>query len=194
MPVEGHDIFFHVRVLMGVVLGLALTRMLAGVASFAQHPKHKPLYSAHLIWIAVVILLAVNFWWAEYALVRIQPWHFELFIFVLGYAFIFYLMATMLIPDEIDEYADYTEYFISRRRWFFALLALIAPVDFIDTAAKGPAYLHSLGAEYPFWLGAIVLVSAIGAWSKDRRVHIVLAGSFLVVLAAWILEMYRVLE
>jgi hypothetical protein len=194
MPVEGHDIYFHVRVLMGVVLGLALARMLAGVASFAQHPKHKPLYAGHLIWIAVVILMAINFWWSEYYLVRIQPWHFELFVFVLGYAFMFYLMATMLIPDEIDEYADYADYFISRRWWFFGLLALTAPLDFVDTAAKGPAYLQSLGTEYPFRLASIVIICAIGAWVKDRRVHIALAAIYFVSLVAWILKMYRVLE
>jgi len=194
MPVEGHDIYFHVRVLMGVVLGLALTRMLAGVASFAQHPKHKPLYAGHLIWIAAIVLMVIEFWWSEYALVRIQPWHFELFVFVLGYAFMFYLMATMLIPEEINEYDDYTDYFISRRKWFFALLALTAPVDYIDTIAKGSAYLKSLGIEYLLWLFVMVVLCTIGAWAKDRRVHTTLAIVYLVSLTCWILRTYRVLE
>src|SRR5438874_12063149 len=57
------DIFTHVRVLVGVVLGLGLTRMLAGVASWVQHPAHKKLYATHLIWVAVVLLAAVHFWW-----------------------------------------------------------------------------------------------------------------------------------
>jgi hypothetical protein len=194
MPVEGHDIYFHIRVLMGVVLGLALTRMLAGVASFAQHPKHKPLYAGHLVWIAVVVLMAIEYWWSEFDLVRIQPWHFELFVFVLGYAFMFYLMATMLIPTEIDEYDDYTDYFISRRWWFFALLALAAPVDWVDSRVKGIAYLKSLGPIYPFWLLVGIVVSAIGAWSRDRRVHTMLAIVYLIALTCWILYAYRVLE
>jgi len=34
MPIAGSDIFIHVRVLLGVVLGLALSRMLAGLTTF----------------------------------------------------------------------------------------------------------------------------------------------------------------
>jgi len=106
------DTFIHIRVLVGVVLGLGLTRMLAGVGRFIQHPGHKPLYLTHLIWVAVVILSVIHFWWFEMDLGRITPLPFELFVFVLFYAFLFYLMATLLIPDNIDEYLGYEDYFI----------------------------------------------------------------------------------
>ena len=59
------EIFTHVRVLVGVVLGLGLTRILAGLARFMQHPGHKKLYVTHLLWVAVVLLAAVHFWWFE---------------------------------------------------------------------------------------------------------------------------------
>ena len=95
------DTFIHIRVLVGVVLGLGLTRMLAGVGRFIQHPGHKPLYLTHLIWVAVIILSVIHFWWFEMELGRITPLPFELFVFVLFYAFLFYLMATVLMPDEI---------------------------------------------------------------------------------------------
>ena len=191
---ESHDIYFHLRILMGVILGVGLTRILAGVASFAQHPGHKKLYPTHLIWVAVVLVSAIHFWWVEYGLVRIHPWHFELFVFVLFYAFLFYLMATLLIPDNIDEYQSYEDYFLSRRRWFFGLLAMTVPVDLIDTMAKGPAYFHSLGSEYWFRLGILLAVCAVGAWTRDRRVQSVLASLYLLYLLSWILRLYRVLE
>ena len=57
---QSQDIFVHVRVLMGVVLGLGLTRILTGIARFAQHPRQKPLYAAHLLWIAVVVVMTVH--------------------------------------------------------------------------------------------------------------------------------------
>jgi|SRR6476659_3227473 len=194
MPIAGSDIFIHVRVLLGVVLGLALSRMLAGLTTFVQHPGRKPLYSAHLIWIATIIVMAVHFWWWEFALIRIQPWHFELFAFVLAYAFLFCLLAAMLVPNDIAGYESYGDYFISRRHWFFGLLALTIPVDLIDTFAKGPSYLASLGMEYPFRLIGLGLLCVICVWTKDRRIHTALAAIYLLYYLSWILRWYRILE
>ena len=194
MPIEGPDIYFHLRILMGVVLGLTLTRILAGVGKFVQHPGHKPLYATHLIWVATVLLGAIHFWWFEFGLIRIHPWPFELFVFVLFYAFLFYLMATVLMPDEISEYASYEDYFLSRRRWFFGLLAASVPIDFIDTLAKGPVYYHSLGVEYPVRLIGLLVLCAVGAWTRDKRIQLGLAAGYFLYYLSWVLRLYRVLE
>jgi hypothetical protein len=188
------DIFVHVRVLVGVVLGLGITRVLSGVASFVQHPGHKPLYRTHLIWLAVILLSAIHFWWSELDLARVQPWPFELFVFVLLYAFLFYLLATVLVPGDIDEYADWQEYYFSRRRWFFALLAATVPIDFLDMLFKGPAYFSSLGVEYPIRLAVVLLLCAVAAWTRNRCFHLAFALAYLLYLTSWILRLYRVLD
>src|SRR5205085_4978186 len=116
---------------------------------------------------------------------------FELFAFVLGYAFLFCLLATMLIPNDIDDYEGYGDYFISRRRWFFGLLALTIPVDLVDTFAKGPSYVASLGMEYPARLVALGLLCAICIWTRNRRVQTALAALYLIYYLSWILRWYR---
>ncbi|HEX3422563.1 MAG TPA: hypothetical protein VHS33_04070 [Sphingomicrobium sp.] len=188
------ETFIHVRIIVAVVLGLGLTRMLAGVGRFIQHPRRKPLYLTHLIWVAVIILGIVHFWWFELGLARIQPWPFELFVFVLFYAFLFYLLATLLVPDEIDEYASYEDYFLSRRVWFFGLLAATVPVDLIDTLVKGPAYFQSLGLEYPLRLAGVLVLSAVAAWTRNRKFQLAFAALYLLYLVSWILRLYRVLD
>jgi hypothetical protein len=188
------DIFTHVRVLVGIVLGLGITRILAGVARFVQHPGHKRLYVPHLVWIAVILLDIIHFWWFELGLAVIHPWPFELFVFVLFYAFLFYLLAMLLIPDEIDEYASYEDYFLSRRAWFFGLLAATVPVDLIDTLVKGPAYFESLGVEYPIRLAVVLVLSGIAIWTKNRRYQLAFPAIYLLYLLAWILRLYRVLD
>jgi hypothetical protein len=36
-----HDQFFHIRVIVGIVTGLSVTRLLTGLARFVQHrPVH----------------------------------------------------------------------------------------------------------------------------------------------------------
>jgi hypothetical protein len=188
------DIFVHVRVLVGIVIGLGLTRVLTGIARFMQHPKQKPLYLTHLVWLAVVLLSAIHFWWFELGLAAIRPWPFELFVFVILYAFLFYLMATLLIPDDIDEFATWEDYFLSRRRWFFALLAATIPVDLVDTLIKGPAYFQSLGLEYPVRLGLVLVLCGVAAWTRNRIFHLAFALLYLLYLMAWIMRLYRLLD
>jgi hypothetical protein len=36
--IGNHDVYLHIRVIIGVVLGLGLTRILSGVARIVQHP------------------------------------------------------------------------------------------------------------------------------------------------------------
>jgi len=193
IPPEGHDIYFHVRVLIGLVLGLGLTRILTGVTKIVQHPGHKKLYAPHLLWVAVILVSAVHFWWFEFGLIHIRTWRFELFVFVLFYAFLFFLTASLLFPDEMGEFASYEDYFLSRRRWFFGLLAATVPIDLIDTLAKGRAYYDALGPEYPARLVVLLVLCAAAAWTDNRRFHLAFAGLYLVYLISWVLRAYDVL-
>ncbi|TCM17160.1 hypothetical protein EDF56_106276 [Novosphingobium sp. PhB165] len=187
------EVFLHVRVLVGVVLGLALTRLLSGISGIVQHPRRRPLYPAHLAWVAVILVMTVHFWWWEFALDRITVWRFELFTFVLGYAFLHYLLASLLFPEWMDDYAGYEDYFLSRRVWFFGLLVAVCAADWIDTWIKGPAYLKALGPEYPIRLTVCAALFLLAAWTSNRRFHIVLPLAFLAYLLSWIGRIYEIL-
>ena len=71
-PFGSHDVFFHVRILIGVFLGLGLTRILSGIARWVQHPGKQRLYPVHLVWVAIILLSAIHFWWFEFG----QVWRF----------------------------------------------------------------------------------------------------------------------
>ena len=42
------DIFQHIRVVIGIILGLGITRLLNGLARFVQHPSENRPYLTHL--------------------------------------------------------------------------------------------------------------------------------------------------
>jgi hypothetical protein len=192
-PVESHDVYAHIRVLIGVVLALGLTHILAGIGRMVQHPERWRLWPAHLLWVAIVLLSAIHFWWWEFALIRVEPWRFELFLFVLVYAFLFYLLANLLFPADMGEFKGFEDYFMARRRWFFGLFAATLPMDLIDTLVKGRGYFESLGPEYPIRLAAMLILCGIAARTANRRFHLLFAAGYLVYLLSWILRVYRVL-
>jgi len=188
-----HEVYLHIRVLIGVVLGLGLTRLLSGVARIVQHPGKRILYSTHLIWVAAILVMIVHFWWWQFALIRVETWRFELFVFVLFYAFLYYLLASLLFPEEMEEYAGYEDYFLSRRRWFFGLLGTSFVVDFFDTLLKGRAHLATLGPEYEIRLVISILLCGVAAWTADRRFQFAFAAVYLAYYVTWILRVWDVL-
>ena len=54
--------------------------------------------------------------------------------------------AALLFPDRIDDYDGCADYFHARQGWFYGLLAAIFLVDIVDSALKGATHLRSLGA------------------------------------------------
>lgn len=91
-----------------------------------------------------MFLALVHFWW-EFRLLHLHQWKFIYYIFI-----IFYVTPyTLLFPDNMDEYASYRDYFVSRRKWFFGLLATTSVLDIGDTLLKGREYFESFGIVYP---------------------------------------------
>ena len=185
--------FIHVRTVLSMVVSLSLARLLSGLARFAQHPKRLKAYGVHMLWVAFMVILLLHFWWWEFALNRIGQWHFGSFAFVIGYSAVLYLLCAILFPDDIAEYAGYRDYFMSRRRWFFGVLALTFLLDVVDTRLKGVDYLHAKPAEYFVRAAAGVLVCLLAMKTGNQRLHWVLVIGMLAYEVSWILRFYDVL-
>ena len=192
-PPDPHELYLHVRVLVGVVLGLGLTRILSGLARMVEHPGRNPVSATHLLWVAVILLSIVHFWWWEFTLISLGAWRFELFVFLLLYAFLWFVLACLLFPGDLAEHDTYEAYFLSRRRWFFGLFAATFAADLIDTAIKGAEHFHALGPEYPARIAAGIALCAIAAWTGNRRFHLSFAALYLAYDLSWILRLYDTL-
>jgi len=165
------DIYLHIRVIISIIVGLCITTLLSGFARFVQHPRRERPSILHLGWAASLLLWVTHFWWWEFRLASIRSWNFETYLFIIFYAILYFLLSKLLFPDDISEYGGYEQYFLSRRRWFFGLLATTLCFDYIDTALKGAAYLHSFGIEYPIRLAINLALCTIGLIFPNRRIQ-----------------------
>lgn len=176
--------FDYVMMLAAIVIGLALTHLMQGVGRIVENPRASKIWWVHLVWVAHTGLLSVFWWWFQFELRRTPVWTFQLYAFVLGYAFLIYLICTILFPSDLGDARDFKKYFLSRRRWFFGMLIALLIVDVIDTLSKGAAHFASLGLEYPLSQGALVLLCVVGIVTRRDRVQAavaVLAFGYLVV-------------
>jgi hypothetical protein len=98
------DLYVHVRVFIGIILGLSVTRLIGGIAGFVQHPQRLSVWPVHLGWIAWTLLNVVTFWWWEFRLSLIPHWTFGLYFFVCVYASMYYFLSVLLLPGDLEGY------------------------------------------------------------------------------------------
>ena len=177
------SIFEHIIVYVSIVIGLAVAQLLGGVVRVLSDRKARP-YWVHLAWVFNVLSMITYYWWFTFDWQSQAEWTYQLYSFVFAYAMVMYLIAATLVPPAELDHGDYEEFFYARSRLFFSLLSIRAVVDLGDTYLTG-------GEEfsYPLFFPIFALVLALyvlGATTKNRRVHAVLAAAFtLLTVSLW---------
>ena len=184
------DLYLHVRVLIAIILGLSVTRLLAGVAQFMGRSDHHRLSWIHLAWVAWVFFNVVSFWWWEFRLSQITHWTFALYLFVIAYASMFFLQAALLFPNDIEGYDSYGDYFIARRGLFFGIFALTEVMDVVDTLIKGTEHLRSLGPEYLVRNAIFLAFCLVAARTRNLKFHGLFAAAALLYEMIYIPRQY----
>jgi hypothetical protein len=184
------DTYLHIRVLFSMILGLGMSRLLGGVARIVQHPREYKVYWVHLVWALFLFLYLIHFWWWEFRLANIHVWTFPLYFFIALYAVLLFLLCVLFFPEEMADYTGFQDYFYSRRRWIFALMAFLFLADFADTCIKGRGYLRSLGPLYYARTISGFLLSAAAIKIRNERFHEFFAVFALLFEIVMILKFY----
>ena len=165
------EFFNYVMVLASVIIGLAVTHLLQGVAKLIQDPERGKLYWVHLLWVAFTFLNALLLWWWEYQLSAAEHWTFELYLFVIIFSVVLYLICAVLMPSDLGHYDSYRAYYYSRRRWLLGLLLIFGLLDLVDSAVKGRAHLMSLGWIYFAFVASrpVLLIAAMN--TRNAKFH-----------------------
>ena len=184
------EISEYVAVLTSIIIGLGIAHLLHGVARLIQHPETERVYWVHLCWVAYVFLTLVFWWWWEFSLGSIEGWTFQLYIFIVFYAVVMFLLASIMFPDVLEGYDGYRDYFYSRRAWIFGLLALARMTDVADSLVKGVDYWLALGVEYHATSVLQPAMCIVAMFTSNARFHAVFGVSMLVYQASWALRQY----
>jgi hypothetical protein len=183
--------FEDVVVLTSIIIGLALAHLAKGLASLIQHPGRARIWWVHLVWVGYMFLNTLFWWWWEFRYHNIKTWTVQLYLFVLGYAFLLYLICALLFPKDLEGYEGFKDYLLSRRFWFFGLQILYAVVDLFDSWFKGADYFASLGREYLIAQVIYIGLPVIGMVTRNERVQGVIAVVFLAYQISWTLRIYE---
>jgi len=187
------DVFTHVRLITGFITSLSIARLLTGLARFVQHPKRETIYPVHFGWALFLLLYTIYFWWFQIMLVRIDVITFEFYVYILSYIILLFFLSTLLFPDRLDEYKGFEDYFTSRQKWFYGLLALVFLFDVFDSVLKGWDHFWSLSEEYMLQQTAFFTLAVVAMFVRRRNFHLMFVAGALIVQIVWILRHYNVM-
>jgi len=183
--------FEYVIVLISIVIGLAVTHLMQGIASLIQNPSRARIWWVHLVWAVYMIVSIVFWWWWEFNLQNIRTWTFPIYLFVIFYAFYLYLVCAVLFPLRLEGFDGYKAYFLARRRWFFGLLIGWSVIDVIDTWIKGPDYFAVAGLDAIIFNTVLALTAIIGMTVRRPAVQAILAVGQLAYVLTGLLRLFN---
>ncbi len=179
----------HLQLIVTMVLTLAVGRLLNGLARMVQHPRKFPVYNVHLGWVFTMLLLVLHFWWWEFKQSAALQSSFEGFILILVYAIVFFLTCCLLLPEQLEEYKDLQDYFMSRRKWIFGMLALSFIIEIADIALIGMPSFSSPGIEYPICSAVYFVLCLVAMFVPSQRFQMGFVAASLIYQISYILRM-----
>jgi uncharacterized membrane protein YhaH (DUF805 family) len=179
--------FEYLSVLVSIIVGLAITQLLSGIARLIQLRARIRMHGTTLCWMASLFLINVQVWWVGFERRANQHWDFFFFLLYLLIPILVFLLSYLVLPDLGDEDApDLAENFAGNRTWFFGLLAAIPAVSLLEE------WLHGnmpLDADVGFRV-AFVVLAVLAACIRSPRYQLWNAVAVLGLLLAYIATLF----
>lgn len=167
------DAFSYLSVLLSIILGLGMTQVLTAAGRVIRGRHRVRIYWPPLVWSGVLLLVFVQAWWAMFGLRLHTDWTFLTFVVVLAQTVTMYMMAAVVLPEEIGEDGvDLRVYYDEQRRWFFGFLLATLVVSVLKDVVVGGRLPNALNLAFHALLAAVCLA---GLTSSRARVHQALA-------------------
>ena len=161
----------HVVVVMSIVLGLAVTGLLKGVAQLYRTRTRVRLYWVHSAWVGLLLVFSLLLWWTFWSYRGITEWNFLRFVLYLSPIVTLYYLTAIIIPDPSDTVSDLKQYYFANRAALFGTFALCGVL-----AGLTAVFVRGLPWSDPSHLFRLVLVllMLIVMRSASERVHAVI--------------------
>ena|SRR5689334_16694955 len=114
------DAFSYLSVLLSIIIGLGVTQVLTAAGRLIRHRDRVRVTWLPVLWACVMLVVYVQVWWSMFGLRGKTDWTFAAFLVVLAQTATLYMMAAVVLPDEVSESGvDLGTYYERNRAWFF---------------------------------------------------------------------------
>jgi len=180
------DAFSYLSVPISIILGLAITELLLRTGRLIQCRDRVTLFWPPLLWTALLLLTAIQSWWALFGLRKFESWTFPAFLVVLLHPIAIVLMAALVLPDR-EEFShgqvDLRVHYFRQARWFFLVLILTILASLARPLVLFGAFKLNLDVEIQ---GFLLGLAGLAVYIRAAWYHRFVALVFAVTICAYI--------
>ena len=178
--------FEYLGVLIAVILGLALTHLVRGLAKLIHERRKVRVWWPHVLWSINMIIYVLGIWFGMFWWNSLKVWSIQEFFFIASYCTVIFLLASLLYPPEFPDHLSCERHFFDNKSWFFGIQFLAFLLDIPETVAKGTAHLRDMPREYVFYIPVILGICVIGLANNNRRVQAALPVAWLIATLSYL--------
>jgi hypothetical protein len=180
--------FEYLSVLVSIIVGLALTQLLSGIARLIQLRRRIAMHATTLCWIATLLLIDIQVWWVAFERRANQQWTFFAFLLYLLIPIGVFLLSYLVLPDMGDEdKADLRGNFEDNQAWFFGLLAALPGVSLLEQGLREGVLGWDTDVGVRVVLGSLALVAMR---VRNARFQLCNALGVLVLFVGYVLALF----
>jgi hypothetical protein len=182
------DTFSYLSVLLSIIIGIGMSQILTTMGRLIQQRDAVRFYWPPLLWAGMLLLIYVQSWWAMFGLRTHTEWRFLEFVIVLLQTITLYMMAAVVLPDQIEESGvDLRVHYEKHQRWLFGFLLATLLVSVLKDVILGGRLPERANLGFHVFLA----LSAISAMVVRRvRYHEFLAVLTPVAMVAYIAALF----
>jgi hypothetical protein len=169
--------FKWLAVVFGMLTGLAVTRLLSGVAATMRSRSVSRVDWIPLLWAASIFLMLLDYWWVIHDLQDVMTaWTYPEFLQALSSPLILFFAAALVLPSSELKYGEsHQDVFNSHGHWALLCIGVFHIEELLEAA-------EFFGSDIYSWPGLVVLAEAalpIVAFFSGRRAHLAIAWLYL---------------
>jgi hypothetical protein len=123
--------FEHISVLISIVIGFAITTLLAGAVRLIHRRATVIWYWPTLLWMITMLLLDVQIWWSRFSWRTLPTWTFATFFAMLLVPIGAFALSALLVAEPDETPIDQRKEYFARRQAFFAIGAFTIAASFL---------------------------------------------------------------
>ena len=174
------DAFSYLSVLLSIIVGLGITQLLTAAGRLIRHRDRVRGDWLPVLWAAVLLVVFVQVWWSMFGLRTHGEWTFVAFLVVLAQTCTLYMMAAVVLPEQVEDTgADLAAHYDRQHQWFFAFFLATLFISVAKDRILNGNWPSGVNLGFHALLG-VMCVSAIVVRARRYQQAVGIAGAAVV--------------